>query len=63
MTADFEIEDHGSVWLVRPLTKACHTWLTEHTDAQWLGNALGVEARYIQALVASMQEEGFTLGG
>jgi hypothetical protein len=27
---DFEISGSGTVYLLRPLTKAAHTWIAEH---------------------------------
>lgn len=55
----FNIENHGSIVLIRPLTQDVNEWLVEHTDGQWFGNALVVEPRYVQALVAALAEEGF----
>ena len=57
----FSVEDHGSIVLVRPLTGDVHDWLVEHTDdeAQWFGNALVVEPRYVEPLVLGMLEEGW----
>lgn len=57
----FSIENHGSIVLVRPLTEDVETWLIEHTadEAQWFGNALVVEPRYVENLVEGLVEEGF----
>ena len=60
---DARVEGHGTVYLVRPLTRSALAWLTEHTaeDAQWLGNGLAVEHRYVADLVAGLREHGFTV--
>jgi hypothetical protein len=58
----FSVENHGSIVLVRPLTEAVDQWLLENCsgDLLWIGNALAVEPRYVESLVAGMVEEGFT---
>jgi len=48
-TPDISIENHGSIYLFRPLTQPARVWLQDHTDAdnsQWFGGALVVEPRY-----------------
>ena len=61
MTLDslLTIEDHGSVALVRPLTDVMHDWLHLHTgdEAQWFGNALVVEPRFLECLIAGIRED------
>ncbi len=58
---DAQVENHGSVLLVRPLTEAALAWLTENTDGTWFGDALAVEPRYVCNLVAGMRESGFVV--
>jgi hypothetical protein len=55
----FDVENHGSVCLVRPLTPDVRTWLEEHTDGTWFGSALVVEPRYVDTLVTALIEEGY----
>lgn len=57
----FDIENHGSLFLVRPGTADVAAWLREHTDeeAQWFGGALVVEPRYVGDLVEGLIAEGF----
>jgi len=59
----FTVEDHGSLMLVRPLTKDVDEWLHEHVDpeAQWFGKALVVEPRYLPNLLNGMIDEGFVI--
>jgi hypothetical protein len=59
MEADFRLENHGSVWLVRPLNGEAQEWLEEHTDGMWFGNALAVEPRYVDGLVFGLESDGF----
>jgi hypothetical protein len=58
--SDIEIENHGSIWLVRPLTQHATEWLhvNVQADAQWFGGALVVEPRYVANLVNGLSEEG-----
>jgi len=63
---DIEIELHGSLVLVRPLTRVARAWLSEVTpdEAQWWGAldaaALVVEPRYLEALLKGAADEGFS---
>lgn len=53
-----QIENHGSLVLVRPLDEEAHTWLQENTEGTWWGGALVVEPRYLEGLLAGMAECG-----
>ena len=55
----FDVENHGSICLVRPLTPDVSSWLHEHTDGTWFGSALVVEPRYVEPLVTALIQEGF----
>lgn len=60
MEADFTVEDHGSIFLVQPLSDRALAWLEENLrgETQWFGRALAVEPRYLNALVEGMLDEG-----
>ena len=60
-THDYTVENHGSLFLLRPTHGSALDFLRERVDdeAQWLGNALAVEHRYIASLVAQLREEGW----
>jgi hypothetical protein len=62
---DVEVENHGSLILVRPLTPAACDWCEEHIpeDAQWWARAVVVEPRYVADIVQGMQNDGLTVGG
>lgn len=53
---DVQVENHGSIFLFRPLTDEARTWLVEHTDGQWFGGALAVEHRYAADLANGILE-------
>ena len=63
---DFQIEDHGTIFLVRPLTDGATDWIndnvdTEGADVQWMGNAVVVEHRYVEDLAGGLTDAGFTV--
>jgi len=62
---DFTVENHGTIFLVRPQSDPAREHLEENVDesAQWFGGALAVEHRCILNLVALLREEGFAVGG
>jgi hypothetical protein len=61
-THDYAVENHGSLFLLRPLHDAARENLEENTgEAQWFGGALAVEHRYIESLVTQLRDEGWTV--
>lgn len=63
MTADYIVENHGTIFLVVPQTNKAQANLRDHAQegAQHFGRALVVEHRYIADLVAQLQQEGWTV--
>lgn len=63
MKLDFTIENHGSILLFRPNTPAAKTWLRETApeDAQFLGNAMAVEPRYVMNVATAIMADGFSI--
>jgi hypothetical protein len=61
--ADYRLKNHGSVWLVTPTTKAARRHLQERvtTEAQWWGQALVVEPRYVAGLAAALVQNGWSV--
>ena len=57
---DFEVENHGSLFLLRPMTSAAWNWAEQHLpeDAQMFGQAYAVEHRYIADIVEGIQADG-----
>lgn len=60
---DFNVANHGSIFLVRPNTPVARKHLEEHVgdEAQWWGGALAVEPRYVDDLAQRLAEEGFVV--
>jgi hypothetical protein len=63
--ADFVVSGGGSVYLVHPLTNDARTHLLRVVgeEAQFLGNAVAVEHRYIEDFVVALAADGFTVAG
>jgi hypothetical protein len=61
---DIQVEDHGSIALLRPLTDAGETWLQNNCHSepwQWWAGALAVEPRYLEAIAIGIAEDGLAL--
>ena len=59
----FDVENHGTIVLIRPHTTDVRTWLEENVsdESQWFGGALVCEPRFVEDLLAGMCEEGFVI--
>ena len=53
---EVNVEHHGTLALIRPVTDAADRWLHEHVqaDAQWFGDALVVEPRYLEPILLGL---------
>ncbi len=60
---DFFVENHGTVFLLRPLTPAAISWVKENLPEDHLtfGNAVVVEPRYIADIVRGAQADGLVI--
>lgn len=58
--ADFEVQNHGSVFLLRPTTIAGKEWVRDFIpeDAPRWGHAVVVEHRFISDLVEGIAADG-----
>lgn len=58
--AQAQLENHGSIWLLRPLDNAAKEWLSETapSDAQFFGDALAIEPRYVDGVVDAFTSVG-----
>lgn len=59
--ADIQVENHGTLFLFRPLTPEGKEWLETATVTepwQWLGGALAVEHRYANNLAEAAHYDG-----
>ena len=60
-TKDFEVTNHGSIFLLQPLSREAREWIDAHTDdAPTWGGAVVVEHRFIADIVNAMMEDGLT---
>ena len=60
---DFFCENHGSVFLLRPVSPAGFAWIEEHLppDRIAFGNAVVVEPRYVWAILVGLQDDGLVV--
>jgi hypothetical protein len=59
--ADIVVEDHGSVVMLRPMTRAGAVWLHENVSSepwQWMGNGLAAEPRMVREVLEGAQDAG-----
>ena len=63
MTSDFQVENHGSIFLLRPLTEAADDWVGQHIpdDAMWFGLAVAVEHRFIAPIIEGIASDGLVV--
>ncbi|MBL8069324.1 MAG: hypothetical protein JNM28_12825 [Armatimonadetes bacterium] len=61
--ADFEVENHGTIFLIRPTSEAGEDHFAELDPWQhtFFGNALAVEHRYLEEVVLLLQEDFIVL--
>lgn len=57
---DFCLEWHGSLFLLRPMTDRGRAWLadTAPDDAQFMGDAMAIEPRYVEGVVCAAFDAG-----
>ena len=64
--ADIEVKNEGSVVLLIPMSDRGKAWIDDNLQLegwQWYGNAAAVEARYADAIVDGMQDDGLEVQG
>ena len=62
-TPDFVVENHFTIFLLRPVTPAAFTWIEEHLpeDRLTFGNAVCVEHRFIADIVRGAIADGLVV--
>jgi hypothetical protein len=62
-SADYTVENKGTLLLLRSSNGRAYDWLVAHTDpdAHWFGRALVVEHGYIDDFVERLRTDGFTV--
>jgi hypothetical protein len=63
---DFKLENHGSLFLLRPLTSVARDWMGEHLpmdnpETQFWGDAIVIEPRYVAPIVDGIIGDGLVL--
>jgi hypothetical protein len=61
---DILVENHGSIFLLRPATPAGQSWLQENVigeGTQLFGNAVVCEPRYVADIVFGARGEGLVI--
>jgi hypothetical protein len=65
MEPDFSVENHGSIFLLRPLTDSAKSWVEEHIGEdngfQPYWPTVVVEPRYVADIVEGMQNDGLAV--
>ncbi len=58
--SDVCIENHGSLFVFRPMTPAARAWIEENVseESMWWAGGLVVESRYARDLAAGMLADG-----
>lgn len=63
---DFKLENHGSLFLLRPLNSVAKDWMDEHLpmdspETQFWGDAIVIEPRYVPDIVFGARGEGLVV--
>lgn len=59
---DYTVTNHGSIWLIQPLTETAANWFADNLDPDCMmhGSAYAVEPRYAGDILMGAQEYGLT---
>ena len=60
---DFRCENHGSIFLLYPVSESAKSWIEENlpSDAQWFGNAVAIEHRYVWPILEGIRNDGLAV--
>ena len=60
---DFICENHGSIFLLRPISPAAFEWINSHlcSDRQVFANAVAIEARFVWPIILGIQDDGLVV--
>lgn len=63
LQTDYTFENHLSIWLVRSnnILALEHLQSSVSDEAQWMGEALAVEPRYVEGLAQNLFRDGFNV--
>jgi hypothetical protein len=56
---DFRCENHGSIFLLYPLSPSAKSWIDENlaSHVQWFGQAVAIEHRFIWSILEGIQND------
>jgi hypothetical protein len=62
----FELQNHGSLFVLRPLDSIAKAWMNEHLpvgspETQFWGDAIVIESRYVAPIVDGIIGDGLVL--
>jgi hypothetical protein len=65
-TPHFELENHGSLFLLRPPDSTAKEWMNEHLpvdspETQFCAGAIVIEPRYLESIVDGILADGLVL--
>ena len=65
-TPHFELENHGSLFLLRPLNSAAREWMRDHLpvdspETQFWGEAIVIESRYLEPIIEGILADRLVL--
>src|SRR5262249_455223 len=65
MATDFTLEDHGNVCLLKMNNYGARQWARERIagNRQYFGRVVVVETRYVESIVAEIEDDGLTVAG
>lgn len=57
---DFLLADHGSIFLLQPITDPAYAWVADHlpADALTFGHAVAIEHRFVAEIVVGIRADG-----
>ena len=60
---DFICENHGSIFLLRPVSTAGFAWIEDHLppDRMTFADAVVIEPRYVWAILVGLQDDGLVV--
>ena len=63
MTTDFDIADHGSIIVLRPVSTEAREWTDDYLpeDAQWGFGGVVIERRYFEDIYNGIVSDGLTI--
>lgn len=60
---DFSVENHGTIYLLRPRSQAAEAWVDDNLprDVMYFGDAVAIEHRYIGDIADGIINDGLSI--